>query len=86
MGKLFTRLGVAQLFPQHTVPICNMVNPSDGPSVTKSVTLCDVYVLPVGLISCLQLLDCPGVFGWDWGAELGFVSYNLTSLLSFLDI
>lgn len=79
MGRLFTRFGVAQ----HTVPICNMVNPSDGPSVTESVTFCDVYVLPVGLISCLQLLDCPGMLGWNCGAELGFVNHNLTSLLSF---
>lgn len=46
-------------------------------------TLCDTHVLAVGLISSLQLLDDPGVFGWDWDAELGFVGHNLTSLLSF---
>lgn len=39
VGRLFTRFGVAQLFPQHTVPICNIVNPFDGLSVTESVTL-----------------------------------------------
>lgn len=39
MGRLLTRFGVAQLFPEFTVPICNIGNPSDGPSVTEVVTL-----------------------------------------------
>lgn len=39
--------------------------------------------MSVGLISCLQLLGGPGMLGWDWGAELGFMGHSLTSLLSF---
>lgn len=41
MGRLLTRFGV----PQHTVHICNIVNPFDGPSVTESVTLGAPWVM-----------------------------------------
>lgn len=86
-GRLLTRFGVAQLSPLclcaavRTLLMAPLSNCHRGCHL--GCTLCDARLLSVGLISCLQLLDGPGVLGWDWGAGLGFVGHSLTSLLSF---